>query len=112
MNRRLVLAAALAVTLVGSACNDDSDSGAPASTAATGDSVDLKGVCPETVVIQKDWQPESEHGFLYNLVAPVTRLTPAASASPAPWSHRAATPAWTFRFAPVAQQSASSRCLR
>ena len=68
MNRRLVLAAALAVALVGSACNDDSDSGAPASTAATGDSVDLKGVCPETIVIQKDWQPESEHGFLYDLV--------------------------------------------
>jgi hypothetical protein len=36
----------------------------PASTAATGDAVDLKGVCPDTIVTQTDWQPESEHGFL------------------------------------------------
>lgn len=58
MNRRLVLvAAALAVALVGSACNDDSQSPAPAATAATAatdDSLDLKGVCPDTIVIQKD----------------------------------------------------------
>lgn len=55
MNRRLVLvAAALAVALVGSACNDDSQSPAPAATAATDDSLDLKGVCPDTIVIQKD----------------------------------------------------------
>ena len=34
--------------------------------AATG--VSLAGVCPETVTFQTDWNPESEHGFLYNLV--------------------------------------------
>jgi hypothetical protein len=68
MNRRLVLAAALAVALVGSACGDDRERGAPAPTAAPGDSPGLKGVCPETIVVQKDWQPESEHGFLYNLL--------------------------------------------
>ena len=28
----------------------------------------LKGVCPETVVIQLDWQPEAEHGAMYQLV--------------------------------------------
>jgi hypothetical protein len=68
-SRRLALvAAALAVALVGSACTNDSQSAAPASTAATGGSLGLKGVCPDTIVIQKDWQPESEHGFLYNLV--------------------------------------------
>jgi hypothetical protein len=68
MNRRLVLvAAALAVALGASAC-DDAERAAPATTAATGDAVDLKGVCPDTIVIQTDWQPESEHGFLYNLV--------------------------------------------
>ena len=68
MNRRLVLvAAALAVALGASACND-AERAAPATTAATGDAVDLKGVCPDTLVIQTDWQPESEHGFLYNLV--------------------------------------------
>jgi len=68
--RRLVLlAAALAVALVGSACtNGDTDSGTPAPAAGTGDPLDLKGVCPDPIVVQKDWQPESEHGFLYNLV--------------------------------------------
>lgn len=28
----------------------------------------LAGICPDTVVIQTDWMPEAEHGFLYNLV--------------------------------------------
>ncbi|MFZ2441605.1 MAG: hypothetical protein WAW51_04560 [Ilumatobacteraceae bacterium] len=28
----------------------------------------LAGICPETVIIQTDWMPEAEHGFLYNLV--------------------------------------------
>ena len=26
------------------------------------------GICPETVTFQTDWNPESEHGFLYQLV--------------------------------------------
>jgi len=28
----------------------------------------LTGVCPDTVVIQTDWMPEAEHGFIYNMV--------------------------------------------
>ena len=39
---------------------------APATTAPA--AVSLKGVCPDTVVIQTDWNPEAEHGFLYNLL--------------------------------------------
>jgi hypothetical protein len=70
MNRRLSLlaAAALLVAVAGAACTDDDQPAAPAATAATGDRLDLKGTCPDPVVFQKDWQPESEHGFLYNLV--------------------------------------------
>jgi hypothetical protein len=30
----------------------------------------LSGVCPKTVVVQADWEPEAEHGPLYNLVGP------------------------------------------
>lgn len=30
--------------------------------------LDLASVCPETIVIQTDWFPESEHGGLYQLV--------------------------------------------
>lgn len=33
-----------------------------------GTAVDLAGKCPETVVIQLDWMPEAEHGFLYQLI--------------------------------------------
>jgi hypothetical protein len=30
----------------------------------------LKGVCPDTVSLQLDWQPEAEHGQAYKLVGP------------------------------------------
>jgi hypothetical protein len=45
-----------------------SGAGTPAaSTAATG--VDLKAAgCPDTVIIQTDWNPESEHGGLYQML--------------------------------------------
>ena len=32
--------------------------------------VSLKGVCPDTVSIQTDWNPEGEHGFLYQMIGP------------------------------------------
>jgi hypothetical protein len=68
--RRLTLVAAgLALALVAAACSSGgggNTSSAPA--AAAGDPLDLKGVCPNPIVVQKDWQPESEHGFLYNLL--------------------------------------------
>jgi hypothetical protein len=69
--RLLGIAATVAAALVLSACSGGSDqqqAAAPAQSAASGGSQDLRGVCPQTVVIQKDWQPESEHGALYNLL--------------------------------------------
>ncbi len=39
-----------------------------AAAAAAGTPAALGGVCPETVVIQLDWQPEAEHGAMYQLV--------------------------------------------
>jgi len=71
--RLLSLVAVAAMALALSACSSDSDGGqqgGSAPSAAAGGSQDLRGACPETVVIQKDWQPESEHGALYNLVGP------------------------------------------
>lgn len=55
----LVAAAAL------SACGGDDDGG---SSEASGGAGALSGVCPETIVIQTDWFPESEHGALYQMV--------------------------------------------
>ncbi len=37
-------------------------------TTAGGGAVDLASVCPDPIVIQTDWFPESEHGALYNMV--------------------------------------------
>jgi hypothetical protein len=63
------VAAVLAVVLLAACTNDSNDNGTtPPQQAATGDPTNLKGVCPDPIVFQKDWQPESEHGFLYNLV--------------------------------------------
>jgi hypothetical protein len=30
--------------------------------------VDLAGVCPEVVTIQTDWNPEAEHGWIYQMI--------------------------------------------
>jgi len=69
--RRLTLVVAgLALALVATACSSGGGGGntSSAPAAAPGDPLDLKGVCPNPIVVQKDWQPESEHGFLYNLL--------------------------------------------
>lgn len=80
MNRRTApptLALALAASLVVAGCSstaaegDDGgaspgESGAPA--AEAGSALDLAEVCPATVVMQQDWQPQSEHGAMYELV--------------------------------------------
>jgi len=36
--------------------------------ASSGGAVDLAGVCPDPLVIQTDWNPEAEHGGLYELL--------------------------------------------
>jgi hypothetical protein len=43
---------------------------AAAPPAAQSDRLNLKGVCPDKVVIQTDWDPESEYGMLYYLLGP------------------------------------------
>jgi hypothetical protein len=79
------LAVPIAGALVLAACGSEDDSGsdsteaagtevagtdAPDSTEemAEGEGVSLAGVCPETVVIQTDWNPEAEHGWLYEMI--------------------------------------------
>lgn len=74
----ITLATALALTAA--ACGDDDDGGEATATTATGGSAtssaagaggaaatDLAGVCPETIGIQTDWNPEAEHGALFQL---------------------------------------------
>jgi hypothetical protein len=66
----VVAVGALSVFSV-AACSggDDTDS----QTALSGGSAnprDLRGACPDPIVIQTDWNPESEYGGLYQLVGP------------------------------------------
>ncbi len=66
-NRRskTLFAAAISAGLVLAACgSDDKES---ATTTAPG-GASLAGACPETIVLQTDWQPEAEHGFVYQMI--------------------------------------------
>lgn len=80
-----LLATSLASVLVLAACGDDETSQsttAPSAVETTAASEttgatettggeaggSLAGICPDTVVIQTDWMPQAEHGFLYNLI--------------------------------------------
>ena len=78
--RRVVLPLAVlaAVALVAAACGGSDDSpAAPATTAAPADTslqqagmMNLAGFCPNPLVLQTDWFPESEHGAVYELLGP------------------------------------------
>ena len=62
-----IIGALSLVTLAACGGGDDAASDTTAAAAApTG--VSLAGICPDTVTFQTDWNPESEHGFLYQMV--------------------------------------------
>jgi hypothetical protein len=56
--------ALVAAVVIASCGGDDSSSSSDSGESAGA----LSGICPETIVIQTDWFPESEHGALYQLV--------------------------------------------
>jgi hypothetical protein len=60
---------ALALGACGTTDSAERDDDAPAAEQASG-TLRLKGVCPNTVVVQTDWAPEAEHGALYRLLGP------------------------------------------
>lgn len=60
------MAAASAALLA--ACSSGTSSGGPSSAAAV--KTDLSKVCPATIVFQTDWNPEADHGQLYEMVGP------------------------------------------
>ncbi|GIG29227.1 nitrate ABC transporter substrate-binding protein [Cellulomonas marina] len=65
----LALAALAACSSGAAGSADATGGGSTAATAAAG-GVDLASVCPATVVIQTDWNPEADHGHLYELLGP------------------------------------------
>jgi hypothetical protein len=71
----VLLAAALAAAGCtgggGDAPSSTPGSAAGSGTAATGaDRLNLRDVCPATIVIQTDWFPETEYGVLYHMLGP------------------------------------------
>ncbi len=54
----------LAFGLVAAACGDDDDDDG----GSAGGEGALAGLCPDPLVIQTDWFPESEHGAMYELI--------------------------------------------
>ncbi|WP_165067975.1 substrate-binding domain-containing protein [Marisediminicola senii] len=70
--RRTIATVGAFATLVALAgCSSDGggggDTAAPATDMEIG-AIDLSEACPATVTIQTDWNPESEHGMLYQLL--------------------------------------------
>ncbi len=65
---RSTVLVALALTLAASACSSADDAGSGAAPAAANQSINLKGVCPDPVVVQTPWVPQAEHGALYQLL--------------------------------------------
>jgi hypothetical protein len=74
--RSIVLAAGTVAALTLAACGEggdgDSDLGAAVNVPAgsANPAYQLADVCPSTVVVQTNWNPESEHGGTYQLVGP------------------------------------------
>jgi hypothetical protein len=70
----LAIAVAVAISACGSnsSTSPSSSASTPASssTGATGPKVDLAGICPSTVIVQTDWNPEADHGHLYEMLGP------------------------------------------
>jgi hypothetical protein len=75
---RLGLVVMATAAIVAAGCSngggEDTSGAGNAPAAAASDRLNLKGVCPDTVVVQTDWFPESEYGVWYHLVGPNPRV--------------------------------------
>jgi hypothetical protein len=71
-----LVAAVLGLALVAGGCGSDGGNEPAAPPAASG-SVNLKGLCPDPVVVQTSWYPQSEHGAVYQLLGADTTIDPA-----------------------------------
>lgn len=68
-----VSAVGLAVSACGSSSSSSSTSAAASSStaaASSGPKVNLAGACPSTIIVQTDWNPEADHGHLYEMLGP------------------------------------------
>jgi hypothetical protein len=76
----LVIAAAVSISACGSSSSSSTSSSGssgsasagayPAASETKGAKVDLAGICPSTVTVQTDWNPEADHGSTYEMLGP------------------------------------------
>jgi len=77
---RLTMIVLLAAALAAAGCSfggDDQPSTATraeSGAASGGDQVNLKGVCPSTIVVQTDWFPETEYGVYFHMLGPNPKI--------------------------------------
>jgi len=74
---RLVMVVVLATVIAAAGCTNGGEQTTTAGTtpgAASGDRLSLKGACPDPVVIQTDWFPESEYGVYFHLLGPSPKV--------------------------------------
>jgi hypothetical protein len=74
--RRRLLAVALAVALLTTACSSTTSSDRGHAPPAASPSLNLKGSCPDPIVVQTSWYPQSEHGAIYQLLGSDTTIDP------------------------------------
>lgn len=75
---RYLAAATLGLALFAAACGDDSDTDANSATTRPAGSEGgggLADVCPNPIVIQKDWLAEIEHAPIYQLIGPDGKMS-------------------------------------
>lgn len=71
MKIRPFLGAAVIASLTLAACGSSDSASDTTMAPASAEGVDLAAAgCPATVIIQTDWNPEAEHGNLYQLIGP------------------------------------------
>jgi hypothetical protein len=58
----------VALALLAGACSSASDGDTGQAPAAASAQLNLKGVCPDPVVVQSSWFPQAEHGAVYQLL--------------------------------------------
>jgi hypothetical protein len=70
---RLAMVILLAAAVVAAGCTGGDEATPTQNTApqaAAADRLNLKGVCPDPIVLQTDWEPQSEFGTYYHLLGP------------------------------------------
>lgn len=60
----------LAATVAVAAASTSFGASSAAAAGAGGPKINLAGICPSTIVVQTDWDPEGDHGSTYEMLGP------------------------------------------